>query len=153
MNILIKIRELTNLTNSEKELANYVLVNPKKTLQFKPKELAAAAFVSAATIYRLINKLGLKGIGELKIEIASSLRETNEEKDLNYDYPILESDTPYQIMTNLHQIYKGTIDETLNNADPEELVKIGEKLIQAKTIDVYAASANLFFAQNFKFQM
>lgn len=47
-------------------------------------------------------------------------------------------------MTNLNQIYKGTIDETLNNADPEELVKIGEKLIQAKTIDVYAASANLF---------
>lgn len=65
----------------------------------------------------------------------------------------MESDTPYQIMTNLNQIYKGTIDETLNNADPEELVKIGEKLIQAKTIDVYAASANLFFAQNFKFQM
>ncbi|EDE9559967.1 MurR/RpiR family transcriptional regulator [Listeria monocytogenes] len=128
MNILIKIRELTNLTNSEKELANYILANPKKTLQFKPKELATAAFVSAATIYRLINKLGLNGIGELKIEIASSLRETSEEKDLNYDYPILESDTPYQIMTNLHQIYKGTID-------------------------VYAASANLFFAQNFKFQM
>ncbi|EHQ3092577.1 MurR/RpiR family transcriptional regulator [Listeria monocytogenes] len=153
MNILIKIRELTNLTNSEKELANYILANPKKTLQCKPKELATAAFVSAATIYRLINKLGLNGIGELKIEIASSLRETNEEKDLNYDYPILESDTPYQIMTNLNQIYKGTIDETLNNADPEELVKTGEKLIQAKTIDVYAASANLFFAQNFKFQM
>lgn len=153
MNILIKIRELTNLTNSEKELANYIVANPKKTLQFKPKELAQAAFVSAATIYRLINKLGLNGIGELKIEIASSLRETNEEKEINYDYPILESDTPYQIMTNLNQIYKGTIDETLNNADPEELVKIGEKLIQAKTIDVYAASANLFFAQNFKFQM
>lgn len=68
MNILIKIRELTNLTNSEKELANYILVNPKKTLQFKPKELAAAAFVSAATIYRLINKLGLNGIGELKLK-------------------------------------------------------------------------------------
>lgn len=30
MNILIKIRELTNLTNSEKELANYIVANPKK---------------------------------------------------------------------------------------------------------------------------
>ncbi|MBC1752704.1 MurR/RpiR family transcriptional regulator, partial [Listeria seeligeri] len=153
MNILIKIRELANLTNSEKELANYILANPKKTLQFKPKELATSAFVSTAPIYRLINKLGLNGIGELKIEIASSLRETTTEKEINYDYPILESDTPYQIMTNLQQIYKGTIDETLNNADPEELVRIGEKLVNAKIIDVYAASANLFFAQNFKFQM
>ncbi|MBC1472763.1 MurR/RpiR family transcriptional regulator [Listeria seeligeri] len=153
MNILIKIRELANLTNSEKELADYILANPRKTLQFKPKELATAAFISTATIYRLINKLGLNGIGELKIEIASSLRESAEEKEINYDYPILESDTPYQIMTNLNQIYKGTIDETLSNADPEELVRIGEKLINAKIIDVYAASANLFFAQNFRFQM
>lgn len=32
MNILIKIRELTNLTNSEKELANYILANPKKNI-------------------------------------------------------------------------------------------------------------------------
>ncbi|WP_271000642.1 MurR/RpiR family transcriptional regulator [Listeria seeligeri] len=153
MNILIKIRELANLTNSEKELADYILANPRKTLQFKPKELATAAFISTATIYRLINKLGLNGIGELKIEIASSLRESAEEKEINYDYPILESDTPYQIMTNLNQIYKGTIDETLSNADPEELVRIGEKLINAKIIDVYSASANLFFAQNFRFQM
>ncbi|MBC1487377.1 MurR/RpiR family transcriptional regulator [Listeria seeligeri] len=153
MNILIKIRELANLTNSEKELADYILANPRKTLQFKPKELATAAFVSTATIYRLINKLALNGVGELKIEIASSLRESTEEKEINYDYPILESDTPYQIMTNLNQIYKGTLDETLSNADPEELVRIGEKLINAKIIDVYAASANLFFAQNFRFQM
>ncbi|WP_271003688.1 MurR/RpiR family transcriptional regulator [Listeria seeligeri] len=153
MNILIKIRELANLTNSEKELADYILANPRKTLQSRPKELATAAFVSTATIYRLINKLGLNGVGELKIEIASSLRETTEEKEINYDYPILESDTPYQIMTNLNQIYKGTLDETLSNADPEELVRIGEKLINAKIIDVYAASANLFFAQNFRFQM
>lgn len=153
MNILFKIRELKNLTTSEKELADYILANPKKTLQFKPKELAATAFVSTATIYRLINKLGINGIGELKIEIASSLRETTEEKEINYDYPILESDTPYQIMTNLRQIYKSTIDETLSIADPEELVAIGEKLINAQVIDVYAASANLFFAQNFRFQM
>ncbi|EFR95658.1 RpiR family phosphosugar-binding transcriptional regulator, partial [Listeria ivanovii FSL F6-596] len=146
MNILIKIRELNNLTNSEKELADYILANPKKTLQFKPKELATAAFVSTATIYRLINKLGINGIGELKIEIASSLRETTAEKEINYDYPILESDTPFQIMTNLRQIYNSTIVETLNNADPEELVAIGEKLMNAKVIDIYAASANLFFA-------
>ncbi|MBC2256370.1 MurR/RpiR family transcriptional regulator [Listeria ivanovii] len=153
MNILIKIRELNNLTNSEKELADYILANPKKTLQFKPKELATAAFVSTATIYRLINKLGINGIGELKIEIASSLRETTAEKEINYDYPILESDTPFQIMTNLRQIYNSTIVETLNNADPEELVAIGAKLMNAKVIDIYAASANLFFAKNFQFQM
>lgn len=37
MNILIKIRELTNLTNSEKELANYILANPKKHYSLSQK--------------------------------------------------------------------------------------------------------------------
>lgn len=153
MNILTKMRELPDLTNNEKTLANYIIANPKNTLQAKPKELAQAAFVSVATIYRLINKLGLNGIGELKIELASILSETSETTEIDYDYPILESDTPFQIMTNLRQIYQSTIDETINYSDPAELVKIGAKLTQAEVIDVYAASANLFFAQNFKFQM
>lgn len=95
MNILIKICELINLINSEKEFVNYILVNLKKILQCKLKELVIVVFVFVVIIYCLINKLGLNGIGELKIEIVLSFCEINEEKDLNYDYFILEFDIFY----------------------------------------------------------
>lgn len=153
MNLLTKITELTELTNNEKVLADYILANPKNTLSFKPKDLAAAAFVSVATVYRLINKLGLTGMGELKVELASTLRAAEASTDIDYDYPILESDTPFQITENLSKIYQRTIDETLNFSDPEALVTAVQVLLDAQVIDIYAASANLFFAQNFKFQM
>lgn len=153
MNILTKMSELENLTNNEAVLVKYILSNPKEIIIKKPSEIATAAFVSVATIYRLINKLGLSGIGELKIELASTFRTLEDEIEVNHNYPILESDTPFQIMQNLSKIYNATIDETVAFFDPEELVQVGKKLLAAKVIDVYTASANLFFAQNFKFQM
>ncbi|MEO1769703.1 MurR/RpiR family transcriptional regulator [Candidatus Enterococcus ferrettii] len=153
MNLFKKFAEMNNLTNNEKALVNYILSNPTKTLTFRAQELADAAFVSVAALYRFINKLELTGMGELKVELVSSLKETQLSVDIDYDYPILESDTPFQITENLGKIYKRTIDETLSFSDPEELATVSQALLKAKIIDVYAASANLFFAQNFKFQM
>ena len=153
MNILAKLAGLNNLTTNEKVLVDYILANPKQMITSRPTELATEAYVSVATIYRLINKLGLNGIGELKVEVASSLRSLGEGEEIDYDYPILETDTPFQIMQNLSRIYTHAIDETVSFADPEQLVQVGQALLKAKVIDVYAASANLFFAQNFKFQM
>ncbi|MFD2388723.1 MurR/RpiR family transcriptional regulator [Enterococcus rivorum] len=152
MNILTKMSGLDNLTNNEAVLVKYILSNSKEIINKKPSEIANAAFVSVATIYRLVNKLGLSGIGELKIELASTFRTIEKETEIDYDYPILESDTPFQIMQNLSKIYNYTIDETVAFSDPEELVKVGKRLLEAKVIDVYTASANLFFAQilNFK---
>lgn len=153
MNILTKMAELDSLTNNEKILVDYISSNIKGVINQKAEEIAAAAFVSVATIYRLINKLGLNGIGELKIELASTFRAIGEELDIDYDYPILESDTPFQIVQNLSKIYRHTLDETVSFSDPEELLRVGKRLLKATSIDVYSASANLFFAENFKFQM
>lgn len=153
MNIITKLSELTELTANEKSLVAYIIANPKEVINYRSGELGEAAFVSVSTIYRLINKLGLNGFAELKIELASSVRSVNQEAEIDYDYPIVESDTPYQIMSNLNKIYSYTIDETARFSNPDELLEVGKLLLKAKTIDVYAASANLFFAQNFKFQM
>ncbi|MCB5954993.1 MurR/RpiR family transcriptional regulator [Enterococcus sp. CWB-B31] len=153
MNILAKMAGLGSLTTNEKVLVDFILTNPKEVINCRPAELAAQAFVSVATIYRLINKLELNGIGELKIEVASILRTSAQKEEIDYDFPILESDTPFQIMQNLSNIYAYTIDETVSFADPEQLAAVGQALLKAKVIDVYAASANVFFAKNFKFQM
>ncbi|MGM0213897.1 MurR/RpiR family transcriptional regulator [Enterococcus sp. AZ109] len=153
MSFFTRITELKDLTTNEKALADYISANPKKTLSYKPKELAAAAFVSVATVYRLINKLDLNGMGEMKLELASTLRDTESFEEIDYDYPILESDTPFQITESLGRTYQHTIDETLRFSDPDILATVSQVLLKAKTIDIYAASANLFFAQNFKFQM
>lgn len=153
MNILTRMSELQELTSNEKVLVDFILKEPEKTIKSRPNELAATSFVSVATIYRLINKLGLSGFNELKLELISSLKQHDKEETIDFDYPISESDTPFKIVKNLNTLYTQTIDETMSYFDPESLLEIGNRLYEAKVIDVYAASANLFIAENFKFQM
>lgn len=153
MNILTKMSEMNGLTSNEKILAEYMVKNPREVINYKPQELAEKAFVSVATIYRLINKLKLNGLGELKVEIASTFKMSGNQAEINYNYPILESDTPFQLSQNMHKLYQQTLSETTNFFDPEALDRVCNLLLKAKTIDVYTASANVYFAQNFKFQM
>ena len=153
MNVLIKLTELNDLTNNEKILADFIVSNPEKIISGRPNEIAAASFVSVATIYRLINKLGLNGLGELKIELISTLKSSQEEDTINFDYPILKSDNTFQIMQNLNKLYKSTIDETISYIDIEGIMEVVDVLYNTKVIDIYSASANLFFVKNFEFQM
>lgn len=153
MNIFNKIDTLVNLTNTESILIDYIKKNPEEFISLKPKEISSKTFVSVPTIYRLINKLGLNGINELKVEIKSSLKEIQDNKVKDIDFPILPSDTQYEIMLKLKEVYQKTIEDTLDLADPETLVLISKLMEKSESIDVYTSSANVFFAENFKFQM
>ena len=109
--------------------------------------------MSVPTIYRLINKLGLNGINDLKVEIRTYLKNRNDIKIENIDYPILPTDTHYEVMLKLKDVYDQTINDTLDLIDPETLVKVCELMLNSRTIDIYTSAANIFFAENFKFQM
>ena len=71
----------------------------------------------------------------------------------NIDYPILPTDTHYQVMLNLKDVYQETLEETIDLSDSDVLLKASQLLLNAKVIDMYTTSANIFFAENFKFQM
>lgn len=153
MNIVTRISELKDLTSNEQILVDYLLTETEKVVNLRSNELATELFISVATIYRLINKLGLSGFGDLKIQLISSLRERNEKKEINYDYPIIETDTPYDVTQNIKGIYTNTIDEMIHYFDHQSCIDIVERLKRADVIDVYASSANVYFAENFQFQM
>lgn len=153
MNLFQKMSKLSNITPNEQILIDYIKTYPVDFISLRPREISARTYVSVPTIYRLINKLGLNGINDLKLELSSSLKQKEENQVDNIDYPILPTDTHYEVMLRLKEVYLKTIDDTLDLADPETLVTVSELMIQAKVIDVYTSSANIFFAENFQFQM
>ncbi len=152
-NIFVKLKSLKQLTISEKELVTFICDNPEKFLSLKPKEISKETYVSLPTLYRLINKLGISGINDLKLEVKSSLLDKNEVTIEDVNYPILPTDTHYEAMQRLKDVYIQTINNTLDLVNPATLVKASIMMEKAEVIDVYAASANIYFAQNFQFQM
>lgn len=146
------MHQLKNLTATEKALIEYIEKDPLNFIQMKPKEIASQAYISVASIYRLISKLELDGFNDLKVAVNLSLQQKRENIE-NIDYPILPTDSHYEVMLRLKKVYENTILDTLDLIDPETLVCISQLMNQSAAIDVYTSSANLYFALNFQFQM
>ncbi len=154
MNIFSKLNKLTNLTANEQILVSYIKNNPESFMKMSAAELSEACFISTSTIYRLCQKLDLSGISELKVNVSVSINEYLKEQDsLDYNYPFNPNETQYHITLKMKELYEQTLISSLNLIDLEQLRLIANILKKAQYIDFYTSAGNIYFAENFKFQM
>ena len=154
MNLFINLKENKDLSKNERILANYILKHPEDVLKMSSKYLGKVCFVSTATVYRLCDKLGLSGFSDLKIKITSSLddyRKSNE--NFNFDFPVNQFQTHYEIIQKIKEDYEQTLNLTANLFSLDQLRLIASAMKKAQIIDVYTSAGNINFALNFQFQM
>lgn len=154
MNLFINLKENKDLSKNERILADYILKHPEDVLKMSSKDLGKVCFVSTATVYRLCDKLGLSGFSDLKIKITSSLddyRKSNE--DFNFDFPVNQFQTHYEIIQKIKEDYEQTLNLTANLFSLDQLRLIASAMKKAQIIDVYTSAGNINFALNFQFQM
>lgn len=154
MNIFSKLNKLTNLTENEKTLVSYMQDNPESFVKMSALEISEACFISTSTIYRLCQKLDLTGLSELKVQVSASINEyLKENSSLDYNYPFNQNETQNQIISKMKELYEQTLVSSLNLIDPEQLKLISKVLKNTQHIDFYTSAGNIYFAENFKFQM
>lgn len=154
MNIISKMKQLKHLTPNEQTLVDFILKDVDAFLKLKRKDIAIEAFVSVSTIYRLVDKLKLNGINEFKLQLLSSLQETGlDSNHLDYNFPVDESDSIHEIISNLRQLDNKSLEETMFLFDADELLEIINQIKPTTIIDIYTSSSNIYFAKNFQFQM
>lgn len=154
MNLFINLKENKELSKNERILADYILKHPEDVLKMSSKDLGKECFVSTATVYRLCDKLGLSGFSDLKIKITSSIddyRKSNE--DFNFDFPVNQFQTHYEIIQKIKEDYEQTLNLTANLFSLDQLRLIASAMEKAQIIDVYTSAGNINFALNFQFQM
>lgn len=154
MNLFINLKENKDLSKNDRILADYILKHPEDVLKMSSKDLGKECFVSTATVYRLCDKLGLSGFSDLKIKITSSLddyRKSNE--DFNFDFPVNQFQTHYEIIQKIKEDYEQTLNLTANLFSLDQLRLIASAMKKAQIIDVYTSAGNINFALNFQFQM
>ncbi len=154
MNLFINLKENKELSKNERILADYILKHPEDVLKMSSKDLGKECFVSTATVYRLCDKLELSGFSDLKIKITSSLddyRKSNE--NFNFDFPVNQFQTHYEIIQKIKEDYEQTLNLTANFFSLDQLRLIAPAMKKAQIIDVYTSAGNINFALNFQFQM
>lgn len=154
MNIFSKLEQVVDLTDNEKILVQYMQDNTDEFIQMSAEDISKKCYISISTIYRLCRKLEVSGLSELKVHISASIENhLKEEKQFNYNYPFKQNETQYQITHKLKDVYEQTITSTINLLDLEQLRLVALKMNKAKYIDIYTSAGNIYFAENFKFQM
>ena len=154
MNIFSKLNKITNLTENEKTLVKYMENNSEAFVKMSAIEISEVAFVSTSTIYRLCQKLNLSGLSELKVQVSMSINEyLKEDNSIDYNYPFKQNETQNQIVFKMKELYEQTLVSSLNLIDSEQLRLISKVLRETQHIDFYTSAGNMYFAQNFKFQM
>lgn len=153
INIFNELKVKDKFSHNEQIIADYILNNPLEVLEMNAKELSQECYVSIATIYRLCEKLDISGFSELKIRISNSIHNYQKDDNFNFNFPVKEYQTHYEIIGKLKEDYDKTINSTSNLFSLEQLKLVVNAMKKAKYIDIYTSAGNIYFALNFKFQM
>lgn len=154
MSIMTQLEFELDFSNSEKEIAHYILNEGENILHMSIKELARQTYTSPATIVRLCQKLGLEGYSDFKIKYSAELQtDLANHNRIDVNFPFKESDNDITIAHKLANMNQEVISETMQLIDYDQLNKIVNQLYKHQEIDVYGTGNSLLAALSFQHKM
>jgi DNA-binding MurR/RpiR family transcriptional regulator len=154
MNIYTKMNQITDFTETEQTFVNFIINYPQEVMDCNVKQLAKKSFVSVSTIYRVIEKLELSGLAQLKMFISSQHEAfLKEKRETDYNYPFQKDATHHQIMSQMLSLYEQTLTSTFNLIDLDVFLKVVQLLYQAQHILLFPTVGNIFMAESFQQNM
>ncbi|MCI6087005.1 MurR/RpiR family transcriptional regulator [Selenomonas sp.] len=73
MRLLKAMHESERFSSTEQTIVDYILAHPAEIAELTTRELAEKTFASPAAVFRLCQKLGLKGYNEFKLKFISEV--------------------------------------------------------------------------------
>ncbi|UAL51487.1 MurR/RpiR family transcriptional regulator [Bacillus sp. CMF21] len=121
------------LSQLEKQVLDYILINPNFVVQSNVNDLAKELFVSTATISRTCKQLGYEGFQDLKYTLSKYV---DHDKD---DENIISSNT---ILTQIDRVKK-EMEQTLQNLNEEKIQKAAAYIKESNYVEFFGVGASL----------
>ncbi|MFD2388236.1 MurR/RpiR family transcriptional regulator [Enterococcus rivorum] len=148
------LEEKKNFNDSEQLLADYILVKKEKVLEQSIQQLSEETFTSTSTIFRLCQKIGLKGFKDFKIRLAAELQMNyNKITNINPDFPFNEGDTYGEIPKKVLELFTDSLKNTYTIIDKQQVEKAVAMILGAKKIGIFAYGDTFLPALNFQNKM
>ena len=100
-----------------------------------------------------MEKLEINGLNQLKLQISESLKNNENLKNIDYNYPFQKTNTHYQILTQMLELYDQTLKNTINLIDLDVLLHTVQALKKANNIYIFPSIGNYFMAESFQQNM
>lgn len=130
-------KKYSSYTETERKIADFLLVNPKKAATANIKELSVLAQVSIASVTRFAQKLGCKNFGDFKLKLLSD--------DVKQDYPV--STLP------LKKQYIEAIEESQRLMDEAIIKKVLNKINKSDRIYIFGLGSSGLAAQELNYRL
>lgn len=141
-------------SESEKEIAKFILNHGDDVLSMSVKELAKHTYTSPATIVRLCKKIGLEGYNDFKIKYSAELQyDLHRSQRIDVNFPFEKDDSYPSICHKLASLSQEVIADTIKLIDFQQLDKIIDLLYQFSDIDIYGSGNSLLAAMSFQHKM
>lgn len=141
-------------SESEKEIAKYILNHGEAVLSMSVKELAKHTYTSPATIVRLCKKIGLEGYNDFKIKYSAELQYDLQHTDrIDVNFPFQKDDSHPLICHKLASLSQEVIADTVKLIDFNQLHQIVDLIYHYPTIDIYGSGNSLLAAMSFLHKM
>ncbi len=142
MRLLKAMHETERFSSTEQNIVDYILAHPAEIADLTTRELAEKTVTSPAAVFRLCQKLGLKGYNEFKLKFISEVNRVAEGGRSIIHRPITEKDSTEDIVRKIAAIEVEAIEETKNELDMAALDRIARAMKKAAVIDFFAYDQN-----------
>ncbi|MCT3402525.1 MurR/RpiR family transcriptional regulator [Lactobacillus helveticus] len=154
MNILDRLKDSDDFTESEIEIATFILKNTDLVLHSSISKLAFYTYSSPATIVRFCKKLNCNGYKDFKLVLSCDfLNNVNAIKTTNFDLPFDSSDSTPAIARKIEQLNIDIISETRRNLDYNQLDLAVKILTHARKVLGIGVSDSFLRLKDFQLKL
>jgi DNA-binding MurR/RpiR family transcriptional regulator len=146
--IFLKIKSLLpSLNKALKQIADYVVNNPKEIKYLRIKDLAEASQVSEASVTRFVQLLGFSNYHEFKILLAELTKEETKKEEFVYE-DVTKNDNIENIINKIVYMNIEALKNTQKILVIQEIEKAIDILYNARNLDIYGAGGSFVTAEN-----
>lgn len=132
---------LYKMTKKERDIAEYILEDPHKAIQFSAEMIAEQTHTSKAAFIRFCQKIGFNGYAEFKFALSRSLVAY-----VNY----VDDNNPINQIT---QSYSNFILQINSMVTKEQISTISKLVISARRLKIFGVNRTAFSAHQFRMRL
>ena len=140
---------MDSMTDTEKRIADYLLIHGSDAMHMNAKELAVSCDTSPAAVVRFSKKLGFKGFTALKLDLA---RESAQAAPDAFNSAILENDDLAAIIRKAEKTHQRNTSLTYQMLNIATLQAAIDALCGARRVFLYGVGASGLLAMDFQYK-
>ena len=149
MSLLVQMRQIKDLSPSERHIVDYIFENLNTIFNIGIVDLSERTFTSTATVKRLCKKLGVNSYIDFRLQLSAELSDYNKNSILeSAQTPVGRYDSTDDIIKKVSSQNAKSIIDTMNLNSAETLDSVIVEMSRASRIDFYGVGPSNVVAED-----